>query len=65
MKVLITVWNHKYRMRSYCLKSKKDTEKINSKVSNTGNGKTMLLSKWAVCGAKKSRFIRSKKQRDY
>ena len=26
---LITVYNHKYKMTSYCLKCKKDTENIN------------------------------------
>ena len=45
-------------MKSYCLKCKKDTENINPRVSNTSNGKTMILSKCAICGSKKSRFIR-------
>ena len=40
-------------MLSYCLKCKKDTESINPKVSATINGKTMILSKCAICGAKK------------
>ena len=44
-------------MRSYCLKCRKDTENINPRVSNTSNGKTMILSKCAICGSKKSRFI--------
>ena len=44
-------------MKSYCLKCIKDTENINLRVSNTRNGKTMLLSKCAKCGSKKSRFI--------
>ena len=42
---------------SYCLKCKKDTESANSKVLKTKIGRTMLLSKCAVCGNKKSRFI--------
>ena len=46
-------------MKSYCLKCKKDTENINPRVSNTSNGKTMLLSKCAKCGSKKSRFIKN------
>ena len=46
-------------MKSYCLKCKKDTENINPRVSNTSNGKTMLLSKCVKCGSKKSRFIRN------
>ena len=39
-------------MLSYCLKSKKDTESIDPKVSATSNGKTMILSKCAICGSK-------------
>ena len=45
-------------MKSYCLKCRKDTENVNPRVSNTSNGKTML-SKYAICGSKKSRFIRN------
>ena len=46
-------------MKSYYLKCRKDTENINPKVSNTSNGKTMLLSKCSKCGSKKSRFIKN------
>ena len=42
-------------MLFYFLKCRKNTENINPRVLNTSNGKTMLLSKCAVCGAKKSR----------
>ena len=46
-------------MLSYCLKcKKKNTESINPKVSKTTNGKTMVLSKCAICGSKKSKFIK-------
>ena len=45
-------------MLSYCLKRKKNTENINPKVSKTNNGKIMLFSKCAICGGKKSRFIK-------
>ena len=45
-------------MKSYCLKCTKDTENINTKVSNTSNGRTMILSKCAIRGSKKSRFIK-------
>ena len=38
---------------------RKDTKSINPKVSNTSNGKTVMLSKCAVCGSKKSRFIKN------
>ena len=46
-------------MKSYCLKCKKDTENINPRVSSTSNGRTMILSKCAICGSKKSRFIKN------
>ena len=45
-------------MKSYCLKCRKNTENINPRVSKTSNGRTMLLSKCAICGSKKSRFIK-------
>ena len=37
---------------------KKNTENINPKALKTNNGKTMLLSTCAICGSKKSRFIK-------
>ena len=46
-------------MKSCCLKCKKDTGKINPRVSNTSNGKTLLLSKYANCGSEKPRFIKN------
>ena len=45
-------------MKSYCLKCRKDTENINLRVSNTSNGRRIILSKCAICGTKKSRFIK-------
>ena len=50
-------------MKSYCLKCRKDTENINPRVSNTSNGKTMILSKCAICGSKKSRFIENQESK--
>ena len=47
-----------YKIRSYCLKSSKDTENINPRVSNNSNSTSMILSKCAVCGSKKLRFIK-------
>ena len=44
-------------MKSYCLKCRKDTE--NPKVSKTSNNRTKVLSKCAICGNKKSRFIKN------
>ena len=46
-------------MKSYCLKFKKDTENVNPIVSKTSNTRTMVLSKCAICGSKKSRFFKN------
>ena len=46
-------------MKSYCLKCRKHTENINPRVSKTSNGRTMVLSKCAICDSKKSRFIKN------
>ena len=46
-------------MKTYCLKCRKDTENIDPKISSTSNGKAMILSKCAICGSKKSRFIKN------
>ena len=45
-------------MLSNCLKCKKNTESIDPKVCGTSNGRTMILSKCAICGSKKSKFIK-------
>ena len=45
-------------MLSYCLMCKKNTESINPKVLKTTNGKAIVLSKCAICGSKKSKFIK-------
>ena len=42
---------YKETMLSYCLKCKKNTESINPKASKTSNGKTIMLSKCAVCNS--------------
>ena len=45
-------------MLSYCLKWGKSTESIDPKVSATSNVRTIILSKSAICGSKKSKFIK-------
>ena len=46
-------------MKSYCLKCRKDTENIDLTFSGTSDGRAMILSKCAICGCKKSRFIKN------
>ena len=47
-------------MLSYFLKckKKKKTESVDPNVSATINGKTMILSNCAICGSKRSKFIK-------
>ena len=46
-------------MKSYCLKCRKNTDNINPRVSKTSNGRTMVISKCAICDSKKSRFVKN------
>ena len=46
-------------METYCLNCRKDTENIDVKMSSASNRKAMILSKCAICGNKKSRFIKN------
>ena len=48
-------------MLSYCLRCRKNTERKNPKVVRTKNARITLLSKFAVCGSKKSKFIKEQK----
>ena len=49
-------------MLSYCSKckkkKKKNTDSINPRTSATSNFRTMILSKCAICGSEKSKFIK-------
>ena len=45
-------------MSKCCLKCKKDTENVDLKVLETKSDRPMLSSKCAVCGNKKSRFMK-------
>ena len=56
---LLTNVTYKNKMKTYCVKCRKDTENINPRVSKTSNGRTMILSKCAICGSKKSKFIKN------
>ena len=45
-------------MLTFCLKCKKDTENIDSKMLKTKYVRTILLSRCVVCCRKKSRFMK-------
>ena len=48
-----------YEIESYYLKCRKNTENIDPKVSASSNCRVMILSKCAICGSKRSRFIKN------
>ena len=45
-------------MKNYCVKCRKNTENLNSKIFKTKNGRLILPSKCADCRIKKSRFVK-------
>ena len=45
-------------MLTYCLKCKKNTKNIDAKMMKTKNGRFVLSSKCAICGSKKSKFMK-------
>ena len=56
---------YRYKMKSYCLKCRKDTKNINPNISKTSNGRTMLLSKFAICNSKDQDLLKIKTQKNY
>ena len=50
-------------MLSYCLKCRKYTERTNSGVVKTKNGRIMLLSNFSMCNSKKSKFLKKQQAR--
>ena len=58
-KLLSGNFNYIYKtILSYCFKCRKYTKSKSPKVVKTKNGRIMLSSNYAVCGSKKSRFIK-------
>ena len=45
-------------MKTYCLKCKKDTENLDSKIFKTKNNRLIIQSKCSDCKNKKSRFVK-------
>ena len=45
-------------METYCIRCRKETENLNSKMFKTENGRLIMQSKCADCGIKKSRFVK-------
>ena len=49
---------YKNKMKTYCMKCKKNTENIDPKMVRTKNNRLIVQSKCSVCGIKKSRFVK-------
>ena len=45
-------------MKTYCIKCRKYTENLNSKIFKTKKGRLIMQSKCTECGFKKSRFVK-------
>ena len=50
-------------MDTYCVKYRKETENLNSKIFKTKNGRFIMQSKCAEFGIKKSRFVKKQEAR--
>ena len=53
-----TDWCYKINMLPYCVKCRKNTENLNSKIFKTKYSRLIMHSKCPVCGIKKSRFLK-------
>ena len=49
---------YKSKMKTYCVKCRKDTENIDPKMVWTKNNRLIMQLKCPVCGIKKSRFVK-------
>ena len=51
-------------MKNYCVKCRRDTENIGSKMVRTKNNRLVMQSKCSLCGIKKSRFVKEQEAKD-
>ena len=49
---------YKNKMKTYCVKCRKNTENLNPKIFKTKNNRLIIQSKCSDCGIKKSRFVK-------
>ena len=50
-------------MQTYCVKSRKDTENLDSKIFKIKNNRLIVQSKFPVCVIEKSRFAKEQEAR--
>ena len=51
-------------METCCVKCRRNTKNLNSKIFKTINGRLIMQSKCAGCGIKKSRFVKEQEAKD-
>ena len=51
-------------MKTYCVKCRKHTENLNSKIFKTKNNRVVMQSKCSDCGIKKSKFVKEQEAKD-
>ena len=49
---------YKNKMKTYCVKCRKDTENIDPRIVRTKNNRLVMQSKCSACRIKKSRFVK-------
>ena len=49
---------YKNKIKTYCVKCRRDTENIDAKMVRTKNNRLVMQSECPVCGIKKSRFAK-------
>ena len=50
-------------MKSYYVKSRKDTKNIDPKIVRSKNNRLVMQSKCSICGFKKSRFVKEQEEK--
>ena len=50
-------------METYCVRCRKKTENLNSKIFKTKNGRLIMQSKCAQCGFKKVRSVKEQEEK--
>ena len=45
-------------MLTYCVKCRKNTKNLNSKISESKNNRLIMQSNCGVCGSRKTRFVK-------
>ena len=53
------------KKETYCLVCRKYTKNINPEIVGNGQNRSMIQSNCAICGSKKSRFIKEQQAREH